>query len=298
MGFMSGAAQNVFGAVGHGVQGIAGSLTAQNGYQASMAPMNRIDVNPNLQEQYKTFTGVQNQQQQLADVLQAQMNGNGPNPAQMQFQQNAGQIGAQAAGLVASQKGINPALAARLAAQQQAQAGQNAAGAAATMQAQQQLATQQQLQQQQAQMGGQAMGAENMFLNANNAQNQQLGTNFNSMQGLNAGIAGQNAQEINKTTQGLMQGASSAMAMGAAHGGMIPSLSDALMQGGFVPGQANVAGDSSQNDTVHAMLSPGEIVIPRSLAEDPERAKKFIEHLNAGGMAGYGKVLAAKKRAK
>lgn len=45
-------------------------------------------------------------------------------------------------------------------------------------------------------------------------------------------------------------------------------------QGGHVPGVANVPGDSIQNDTVPAMLSPGEIVVPRTLSES-----KFGKHL-------------------
>lgn len=45
--------------------------------------------------------------------------------------------------------------------------------------------------------------------------------------------------------------------------------------GGPVQGQAQVAGDSLKNDTVPAMLSPGEIVIPRSHAMDPDLAAEF-----------------------
>lgn len=40
-------------------------------------------------------------------------------------------------------------------------------------------------------------------------------------------------------------------------------------RGGQVPGVANFAGDNSKNDKVAAMLSPGEVVIPRSLMKDP-----------------------------
>lgn len=41
-------------------------------------------------------------------------------------------------------------------------------------------------------------------------------------------------------------------------------------QGGVVPGVAKTSGDSSSNDVVPAMLSPGEAVIPRSLMADPQ----------------------------
>jgi hypothetical protein len=50
--------------------------------------------------------------------------------------------------------------------------------------------------------------------------------------------------------------------------------------GGKVPGQPKVAGDSSKNDTVPAMLSPGELVIPRTVvAKGPEAVKSFAEKL-------------------
>jgi hypothetical protein len=52
----------------------------------------------------------------------------------------------------------------------------------------------------------------------------------------------------------------------------------ALSNGGPVPGQAQVQGDSYANDTVPTMLSPGEIVIPRSKT-DPEDAKRFVEEI-------------------
>lgn len=52
--------------------------------------------------------------------------------------------------------------------------------------------------------------------------------------------------------------------------------------GGEVPGRAPVPGDSPQNDIVHARLSPGEAVIPRSVMNSPnapDQAKRFVSHL-------------------
>jgi hypothetical protein len=54
--------------------------------------------------------------------------------------------------------------------------------------------------------------------------------------------------------------------------------------GGRVPGQAMYPGDTLANDTVPAMLSPKEIVIPRSIAmsEDAgDKAKAFVEAIRA-----------------
>jgi len=65
-----------------------------------------------------------------------------------------------------------------------------------------------------------------------------------------------------------------------------------MTDGGFVPGKAKVKGDSLQNDVVPAILSPGEIVVPRSAANDEEDYNKFMKEvrfqpMNCGGKAGY-----------
>lgn len=61
-----------------------------------------------------------------------------------------------------------------------------------------------------------------------------------------------------------------------AHGGMVHS----FKAGGPVPGQAAVPGDSPRNDTVHAMVSPGEIVVPRSLA-DSKLGRELVKLIKA-----------------
>lgn len=52
-----------------------------------------------------------------------------------------------------------------------------------------------------------------------------------------------------------------------------------MSNGGVVRGQAPVAGDSPRNDVVAARLSPGEIVIPRTHARNPKKAKQFVDKL-------------------
>lgn len=52
-----------------------------------------------------------------------------------------------------------------------------------------------------------------------------------------------------------------------------------VLKENYVHGKAKVKGDSPKNDTVPAILSPGEIVIPRSVAQGnnaPEQAAKFV----------------------
>lgn len=70
----------------------------------------------------------------------------------------------------------------------------------------------------------------------------------------------------------------------AAHGGVISHPSGCssragqylheMKNGGKVAGNASVPGDNSANDTVPTMLSPGEIVIPRSIAMHPDAPAK------------------------
>lgn len=58
-------------------------------------------------------------------------------------------------------------------------------------------------------------------------------------------------------------------------GGPIPNYKG----GGRIPGQAKVAGDSRQNDTVPVMASPGEMMLPRSVMmskDAPAEAAKFV----------------------
>lgn len=75
-----------------------------------------------------------------------------------------------------------------------------------------------------------------------------------------------------------------ASGMGGGMGGA--SMMAAMSKGGAVevPGKAKVSGDSTKNDTVKALLSPGEVVIPRSImnSKDPAAAAaKFVAAIAA-----------------
>ena len=69
---------------------------------------------------------------------------------------------------------------------------------------------------------------------------------------------------------------------------------NAMAVGGSVPGRAKVAGNDRRNDTVPTELSPGEVVLPRSVAHNPVLAKAFVSHLLKVGGSGP-KALAAIK---
>jgi hypothetical protein len=202
-------------------------------------------------------------------MLMAQASGQGPNPAQLMLNQATDKNIAQNTGMIASQKGINPALATRMAAQNAAGMNQQAAGQAATMGAQQQLGAEGQLGNVYGTMGSQALGMNQNLQNAQSAQNNALVGMQSNLNSTNASAAAANAQEQGQMVGGLLSGAGAAA---AAHYG-------SKAKGGEIPGKAAVPGDSPKNDTVPTMLSPGEIVIPRSVANDPEKAKEFIEHI-------------------
>lgn len=82
-------------------------------------------------------------------------------------------------------------------------------------------------------------------------------------------------------------------------GGKVPDLN----KGGKVPGKAKVKGDSPKNDTVNAKLSPGEVVVPRSVVKKgPEAAARFMAAVqgkqapvSSVKAATFGDVVSAKK---
>lgn len=377
------------------------------------------------------------QQQGLINQLIAQGQGQGPNPAMDQLRMTTDQNARQQAALVAGARGVNPALAARLAAQQGASINQQAAGQAALQSAQQQLAAQQQAggllgqqigqqtqqaglnaQQQQAynqllaqnlsSQRGQDIGqataqgqaglglmanrtaAEAMRRQAQAQEKQRIDNAYNAMNNINAGVAAQNSSQEFQYGAGAMSGLSSALQSAAlmnkggvvnmAKGGMsqsdgglgsfqnfqsgnpfysqlaeagnvasktgkdiqesftgltdpnvmkkvsslfenkLPMMAgdagigeaagaegglDVLSQvaplalasnGGKVSGKAKVKGDSVVNDTVPAMLSPGEIVIPRTATETPEDAHAFLDKIiKKNNGSSYKEILDAKQ---
>lgn len=92
-------------------------------------------------------------------------------------------------------------------------------------------------------------------------------------------------------SSGGSSGASSMMSMAPLllaalnKGGPAPVVGEQLAaKGKMVPGKPKVQGDNLKNDVVPAMLSPGEIVIPRSIAQHPDapsRAAAFVQAIQA-----------------
>lgn len=68
-----------------------------------------------------------------------------------------------------------------------------------------------------------------------------------------------------------------------AEGGVAHDHSICMKLGGHVGGEAKVPGDSEQNDTVPAMLSPGELVIPRSVPKNGPAMEEFAQNAPVHG---------------
>lgn len=88
-------------------------------------------------------------------------------------------------------------------------------------------------------------------------------------------------QDIGKQTAGMYSGllGGAADLYGQTH---MAAPEVAAAEGAIVPGEPIVDGDSRRNDFVHAKLSPGEVVLPRSVTTDPnapDRARNFVNHL-------------------
>lgn len=99
----------------------------------------------------------------------------------------------------------------------------------------------------------------------NRAQNAAIGTAVGAIGG---GVLGSYIPVV-----GTAAGAAAGSAAGGALGGM-------YAHGGEIPGQAKVPGDSLANDTVPALVSPGEIVLPRSITQHEkagDAAKLFVD---------------------
>lgn len=299
-------------------QGFVNQLQAQNGVGNQSQVFNQQQqLAGQLQNQAKG-QGPNPVQAQLAQntaqnvgqqaSLQAGQRGASSNVGLMA--RNVGQQGAniqqQSVGQAAT-LGAQQQLAAQQALMQQ-QA--SMAGLATNQVGQLQTGTQNQIAATQNQQGMQLQNLQNWnALNANAAQGassnaveyskQNMTQNAAMGQGIGAGLSGvgsmlksspssssndQNSQNW-ANYMGAPSGKSNGGMAGYANGGPVSCYGQALhgmnmRSGGSVPGKAKVSGDSPKNDTVSAMLSPGEVVIPRSVLSGPNaasKAKSFVE---------------------
>lgn len=275
-------------------------LTANQGVNSALdqqqAFLNALGAQGGIGNQSSVF----GQQQNLANQLGLQAQGQGPNPAQAQLAMNTAANTANQAALMAGQRGAgaNAGMIARQAGMQGGANQQNMVGQQAIMQAQQQLAAQQQLQQQQAMMAGlatqqvgqqqqgigqygnMAQNQQSMLLNAMQGANQSNIANQSQMNQSNAAIAGQNAKTQAGMFGGLMGGLGASGVMGG--GAKPPTESAALMayNGGMVDSYAE---GGKVKDKPKPSPTPGPVLTG---ADSAQKSMRQAFGFSDGGMTG------------
>ena len=187
---------------------------------------------------------------------------------------------------LASQRGLSPAIAARLAANKQAELGGQTTQQAGILGLQQQMEAQKQL-------GGLASGAATLGSEgAIKIGGQTTQADLESKR-IQAGIEQANRDAIAADKARTVQ----AVGYGAGALGQVGAAAVKKAHGGRIDGMAPYDGDTPKNDVVRANLSPGEIVIPRSAAGSKKDAKSFIEALTDwDDEPSYSKVLKARSK--
>lgn len=315
------------------LKGALGAPTAPDFTRASQTGASQAELAKQLQSLYGTGAGamtglIGNLQKQAQGDF-----GPGGSLAQALLQQGLGQNIAGVRSQLASQRGLTPAMAARYAAQQTAALGGQTAQQAGILGLQQQLAAQQQLGQlssQAAQTGGGLAGqilGQQRGQDISQAQSTseaalqrlqtlaqsdigmrqiaaQTGMNENALRvriaEANQAAAAGDLKRRDEILGGIFSavskvGASMVSGAGGAGGAAAGGAAAGAYSGGRIGGQAQVSGDSPQNDTVPAMLSPGEIVIPRSAAHNKAASKRFLDELDDWGKEDYTRVLKARR---
>lgn len=208
--------------------------TVQSGAlsQAAQGTQDAMGSQQALLQALQQQNGIQNQSNSY-NQLQGIANGTGPNPAQTQYNQNINSLAQQQAGAIASQKGISPALQARMISQQGSAAMQNAAGQSATNMANQQLgainsaagiAGQQasnQIGQTNANTSAQQANQQNL-LNAAGQYNNALVGGQSSVNSANAGLSQTQMQGQQGLIGGVMNGVGSIFADGGQVDPIVP----------------------------------------------------------------------------
>jgi hypothetical protein len=188
-------------------------------------------------------------EQELIARLRGQASGKGPSITGLQYQQAIGDIAKQQQSAAASARGVsNTGLLAR-----------------------------------QAMMGGQQAGID-LANESAAAKLQEQRTADQMLSNIAAGQRGTAAQTsvYNQQAQGQSQDRLAKFLGNAASSYtkfMLPGGGAQAAYGAEVPGEPIVEGDSPINDTKEYKLSPGEIVIPRTAAQDRESAMAFLDAL-------------------
>lgn len=300
IGSAASAASTIGGALGggKGADFKASGVNSGDIYNANQNQLQGLQAQKDLNAQLAGQNGIGNQSSvfnQMQDVAKGQ----GFNPAQAMLAQQTGANTANQAALMAGQRGAsaNPALIARQAAMQGAANQQQAVGQGATLQANQSQNALNQMGSIAGQQVNQQLQGAQSFNNAAAGYQQNVLGNVGNQNQSNTAIQQGNQKTQSGLAGGLIGAAGNMASMAGlpkmmAQGGMIDDNAPKsrigmyykggqvdFSSGGHVPGKAEVSGDSFKNDKVKALLSPKEIVIPRSITlskNAPEKSAQFV----------------------
>lgn len=249
------------------------ALGSKNKFNVSPLALDEQNYNEAIRQSQAAALGSINsgaaagqRQMSLADQLAAQANGQGPSLAQMQLQQASDQNLKNSAALIASQRGINPAQAARQVAMQNASQGQALASQAGQLRLQEQLQKQNLLANTLQAQRGQDISQQGA--NANlygltgqlaNQQNQTKLQNYYGAQNINAGVAAGNTATNNALMGQLISAgaAAGAGALGASSGGV----ADGGFGYDFFEMKKFSKGGMLDDGKVRVAVSPGEKIV-------------------------------------
>lgn len=254
--------------VGKGIRVATDPMTGLNNlinrgdvFKDQGTPMPEVDPSTANGGQLDTTLLDEDRKQQQAIIQQLQNQAQNGDPVALQqlkdATQKSMQQGSALSATSAAQHGMGAGSALRSSADQQALTAQKAIGQEQILKAQSQQEAQKQL----ATLTGQQRASDIAEIQAK----------LQAQRGIeNANIADkeQKAKQFQGMSGGLLQG----MLSKVAHGGRID-------------GPALAPGDDERNDIVPAMLSPGEIVLPRSVTQSShpeERAAGFVAAVRAG----------------
>jgi hypothetical protein len=273
-----------FGEIG---QGVGAKLGQFGNWLGDVTGLNGAKAPERYQFDWTNANQTRGNEMALLNQYQQMAAGNGPSLAQGQLQQATDQNIRQAMALGQAQQGqgMGYASALRSIADQSAAARQQSAAQSAMLRNYEQMGAMQAQGALLGQIGGQDFQQQGM--------GQQNAYNYDA---LKANIDAQNAAGKRQFWGGVAGAVGGALSPGGVLTGLFkgggqegnggPGVGygiNAMSQGGQVPGQAaSGAMDSRTNDTVPAMLSPGEIVLPRSITMAPdagERARLFVQEV-------------------
>jgi hypothetical protein len=293
----------VGGTIGGIVKPLASGLGLTNDFQADTGGVQYNQELARALQQYNQQFATQQKAAQGLDAMSRQFLAQQPTEVQNPYAGMMAQAidrGAKSqTAALAGQRGLNPALAQRLALQNANMMAQEGAGNVANQGAMW-AAQQQNLMNQQRQANNEnflraqqlALGSQESLGKQALSQRALTAEMLGNANRINSGVASGNQTAMSNLIGGILSGGSSVMAAAAGGG---------KFNGGRIDAPEVVEGDHPKNDIVPTMLSGGEIVIPKTKAQNKKDAKAFVDSLmekEKSQDVGYGSVLEARRKLK